>query len=175
MAKVKFSIDLPNLLPAPGQRKRFPHLQKLADDYKLAMREAAKAGQNAMKDRVLDSPPTGSKMDDGRRVDTWTMYDSIGKSRVRENPSRDRRRRTSATVSFGFPADSNGDIKDAPSAPTRGQAGERWRSDPNYFVMQEYGDSMFDELSYPGMKSQEDGVKAAITAFDSYMKRKGYK
>lgn len=175
MAKVKFSVDLPSMLPAPGQRKRFPHLEKIANDAKLAMREAAKAGEEAMKDRVLDSPPTGSKVDDGRRVDTWTMYDSISRSRVKETKSRDRRRRTSATVSFGFPANADGSIKNAPAAPTRGQASDRWRSDPNYFVMQEYGDSMFDDITYPGMFSQRDGAAAAIAAFDSYMKRKGYK
>ncbi len=174
-AKVKFSKDLSQLLPAPGQRTRFPHLQKIVDDTKVALREAARAGEEAMKERVLNSPPTGSKSDDGKRVDTWTMYDSISRSRVREGKQKDRRRRTGASVSFGFPADENGNIKDAPMTPTRVQANERWRSDPNYFVMQEYGDSMFDEAFYPGMFSQQAGMDAAKVAFDSYMKRKGYK
>lgn len=173
--KIKFSVNLPDLLPAPGQRKRFPHLDKVAADIKVGLREAAKAGENAMKDRVLDSPPTGSKNDDGRRVDTWTMYDSISRSKVREKGSRDRRRRSSVSVSFGFPADANGRIKDAPTVPTRGQADERWRSDPNYFVMQEYGDSMFEGIDYPGMFAQKEGSKAAQTAFEGYMKKKGYK
>lgn len=175
MAKVKFSVDLPTLLPAPGQRKRFPHLHKIVEDAKLALRAAARAGEEAMKDRVLDSPPTGSPMDDGRRVDTFTMFDTISRSRVKESKPNDRRRRTSASVSFGFPANNDGSIKNAPAAPTRGQASDRWRSDPNYFVMQEYGDSMFDDITYPGMFSQRDGAAAAIAAFDSYMKRKGYK
>lgn len=175
MAKLTFSKDLQQLLAAPGQRKRFPHLQKIVNDTKVALREAARAGEDAMKGRVLDSPPTGSKSDDGKRVDTFTMFDSIGRSRVREAKQRDRRRKGSASVSFGFPADENGNIKDAPAVPTRGQASEKWRSDPNYFVMQEYGDSMFDEAFYPGMFSQEAGMDAAKTAFDMYMKKKGYK
>ena len=175
MAKVTFSKDLKQLLAAPGQRKRFPHLQKIADDTKVALREAARAGQDAMRGVVLDSPPTGSKSDDGKRVDTFTMFDSIGRSRVRETKQRDRRRRGSVSVSFGFPADKDGNIKDAPAVPTRGQASEKWRSDPNYFVMQEYGDSMFDEAFYPGMFSQKAGMDAAKTAFDMYMKKKGYK
>jgi hypothetical protein len=182
MAKVKFSKNLSQMLPAPGQRKRFPALQKVVDDTKVALREAAKAGEEAMKERVLNSPPTGSRSDDGKRVDTWTMYDSISRSRVREGKQRDRRRRTGASVSFGFPADENGNIKDAPMVPTRGpavpargQGALPWRSDPNYFAMQEYGDSMFDEAFYPGMFSQRAGLDAAKAAFDSYMKRKGYK
>lgn len=175
MAKVNFSKDLKLLLAAPGQRKRFPHLQKIADDTKAALREAARAGEDAMKGVVLNSPPTGNKADDGQRVETFTMFDSIGRSRVRETKQRDRRRRGSVSVSFGFPADENGNIKDAPPVPTRGQASEKWRSDPNYFVMQEYGDSMFDEAFYHGMFSQDVGIEAAKTAFDMYMKKKGYK
>lgn len=175
MTKVKFSVNLPDLLPAPGQRKRFPHLDKVATDIKLGLRSAARAGEEAMKDRVLNSPPTGSRVDDGARVDTFTMFDSISRSKVRETSSRDRRKRSGVSVSFGFPADANGKIKDAPTVPTRGQASERWRSDPNYFVMQEYGDSMFDEITYPGMFAQDAGSVAAQNAFDTYMKKKGYK
>lgn len=175
MIKVKFSLDLKNALPAPGQRKRFPHLNKVVADAKLGLRKAATAGQEAMRDKVLNSPPTGSKFDDGSRIDTWTMFDSISKSRVKEVKPTDQRRRTSASVSFGFPADADGNIKDAPTSPTRGQASDNWRSDPNYFVMQEYGDSMFDEATYPGMFSQKAGLEAAKNAFTEYMKRKGYK
>lgn len=175
MASLKFTLKTSMSLPAQGQRTRFPHLDKIASDVKLALRDAARAGEEAMKNRVLDSPPTGSKVDDGRRVDTWTMYDSISRSKVKEVKPKDRRRRSGVSVSFGFPADVNGQIKDAPAVPTRGQASDRWRSDPNYFVMQEYGDSMFEELSYPGMFAQNDGAKAAEVAFQAHMRKKGYK
>jgi hypothetical protein len=175
MAKVKLNLTKILSLPAPGQRTRYKHLQKLSRDIKGGLTTAVIAGSEAMKDRVVNSPPTGSKVDDGRRVDTWTMYDSIDFSKPREPRSKDRRKRSSVSASFGFPANPDGSIKDAPTSPTRGGGSENWRSDPNYFVMQEYGNSMFDELSYPGMRSQQDGLDAAATAFDSYMKKKGYK
>jgi hypothetical protein len=167
--------DLKKMLAAPGQRKRFPHLRKITKDTKDALTAAAEAGADAMRYTVLNSPPTGNKADDGQRVETFTMFDSIGFSKSVEPRSRDRRRRSSASASFGFPADKDGNIKDAPRVPTRGEASEKWRSDPNYFVMQEYGDSMFDEAFYHGMFSQRAGMDAAQTAFDAYMKKKGYK
>lgn len=175
MAKLNFSKDLKQMIAAPGQRKRFPHLQKIADDAREALKEASKAGESAMRDRVLNSPPTGTKVDDGKRVDTFTMFESIRRSRVRAAKQNDRRRRGSLSVSFGFPADENGNIKDAPVTPINPPKNANWRSDPNYFVMQEYGDSMFDEAFYPGMFSQDAGMDAAKTAFDIYMKKKGYK
>jgi hypothetical protein len=176
MAK-KFSLgeDLKKMLAAPGQRKRFPHLEKIATDTRRALDAAAAAGADAMRYTVLNSPPTGNKADDGQRVETFTMFDSIGRSKAAEPKSKDRRRRSSVSASFGFPADADGNIKDAPAVPTRGQASEKWRSDPNYFVMQEYGDSMFDEAFYHGMFSQRAGLEAARSAFDAYMKKKGYK
>lgn len=176
MAKLKYNISLKGLsFPAPGQKKRFPHLEKVERDLRSSLRNGLKAGEEAMKDRVLNSPPTGSRVDDGRRVDTWTMYDSIGRSQVRAEKSADRRRRRSAKFSFGFPADENGNIAHAPATPTRGPSeNARWRQDPNYFVMQEYGDELFD-VFYPGMFAQEEGRRAFIASFESEMKRKGYK
>jgi hypothetical protein len=177
MAKVKINFNLREVmsLPAPGQRTRYKHLRKLTRDIKDGLEAAVVAGADTMRSRVLDSPPTGSSVDDGRRVDTFTMFDSIGSSKPTEPRSRDRRKRSGVSASFGFPANKDGTIKDAPTAPTRGQAGEHWRSDPNYFVMQEYGESMFDELTYPGMEAQKVGLEVAEKTFTEYMKKKGYK
>lgn len=176
MAKLTYNISLKGLnFPAPGQKKRFPHLEKIEQDLRSSLRIGLRAGEEAMKDRILNSPPTGSRVDDGRRVDTWTMYDSIGRSQVRAEKIQDRRRRRAAKFSFGFPADENGNIADAPATPTRGPSeNPRWRQDPNYFVMQEYGDELFD-VSYPGMFAQEEGRREFISKFESEMKRKGYK
>lgn len=176
MAKLKYNLTVKGFeVPAPGQQKRFPHLEKIESDLRSSIRKALRAGEEAMKDRVLDSPPTGSRKDDGARVDTWTMFDSIGRSQVRAEKVQDRRRRRPLKFSFGFPADENGNIADAPTSPTRGGSDNpRWRQDPNYFVMQEYGDDMFD-VFYPGMYAQQEGRKAFIDSFENEMKRKGYK
>lgn len=158
-------------LPAPGQIMRHPHLKKLRDDVIIAIRESTYVAVDAMRDRVLNSPPTGSRVDDGRRVDTWTMFDSIDRSKTLVEKGIDRRYRQTAIARFGFPANPDGTIADAPATPTRGASqNSKWRQDPNYFAMQEYGDSEYD-VFYPGMFSQAEGESAFREDFDSRLQK----
>ena len=154
-------------LPAPGQIARHPHLQKLRRDIIDSIRKSGNAAVDAMRERVLNSPPTGSPVDDGRRYETGLMHESIDRGRTKVIEGLDRRYRQTAVASFGFPAGPNGGIGDAPGrAPgTRG-----WKEDADYFARQEYGKDDYD-VSYPGMYAQEQGVIAFYKTFDEEMAR----
>lgn len=158
-------------LPAPGQIMRHPHLKKLRRDVIDAIRESTNVAVDAMRDRVLNAPPTGSPVDDGARYDTGTMYESIDRSKTLVKPGLDRRYRQQAVARFGFPANPDGTIADAPAAPARPSKNpSRWREDPNYFAMQEYGDTEFD-VFYPGMFSQTAGELAFRQDFDKRIEK----
>ena len=172
----KRSKNLGKGLPSLPKQVMYPHLKKMVKQIQEGLRIAAKAGQEAMQNKILNSP-TYSARHNGRRYNTGTMFESVGKSNVKTAYPDDKRMRGSASVSFGFPAYPDGRIKDAPTNPSGPPREESlaWRSDPNYFVMQEYGDSMFDEATYPGMFSQAAGYRAAVEAFETYLKRKKIK
>jgi hypothetical protein len=149
---------------------------------------AAYKGAEAMRDKVLNSP-TGTSWHEAinkergnqslsARYETGTMFESIARTRGKIIANKDRRRRSSAVASFGWPLDSSGIIKDAPTSPTsKGKKmpdGPGWRSDPKYFMMQEYGFNNEGDM-VPGMFSQRAGVKAAKEALDAIFDKRGYK
>lgn len=146
---------------------------------------AAYRGAEAMRNKILDSP-TGTSWHKavsemrghpGGRVDTGTMLGAATRNRGRIEAPRDRRMAARAIAAFGWPANSDGLIKDAPSSPA-GPPGEgsweEWRTDPRYFVMQEYG---FDNEGdwVPGMYSQREGVKAAAQVLQEFYRKNGFK
>jgi hypothetical protein len=177
-------LDLKNPIANAANRRRYPWLQKVANDLVKATDEAAKAGANAMRDKILDSPtnrPWHKAINKergntpGARYETGTMYESVkaGKSKIVE--SKDRRRRGSVQGSFGWPATADGDIADAPMSPiVRNPDGPGWREDPKYFRMQEFGFKLEDHR-VPGMNSQVEGLKAAMIKIQSEMRKRGYK
>ncbi len=154
-------------------------MQKKAAEIKRAVTRAGVAGAKSMRETILDSP-TGSMWhgrrnafrakyrpaigngitnQDGSRIETGNMYNSVSYKRGKAIPDSDRRKKQGVTGGFGWPATQSGGIKDAPSSPmpkSRNPDNEKWRSDPRYFAMQEYG---FE--STPGMDSQR---KASIEA-----------
>jgi len=94
--------------------------------------------------------------------------------------NRDKRKRSTAVASFGWPADSNGMPKDLPRSPmTKGKRSpdnpyQQWHEDPRYHMMQEYGfDNEGEDV--PGMFSQNAGAEAAKLALDEIFKKRGYK
>jgi hypothetical protein len=159
--------------------KKSPAMQKLAREIKRAVTRAGMAGANSMRETILDSPtgsmwhgrrnafrrkyrePIGNGVvnKDGSRIETGNMYNSVSYKRGKAIPDSDRRKKQGVIGGFGWPATQSGDIKDAPSSPmakSRNPDNEKWRSDPRYFAMQEYGFG-----TTPGMDSQE---KASIIA-----------
>lgn len=157
----------PFALPAPGQMMRHPHLLKLRRDIIDSIRKSGVAAVDAMRERVLNSPPTGSPYDDGQRIDTGLMFESIERGKTVIQPGLDRRYRQTAIASFGFPAGPHGGIGDAPGR-TPGARG--WSEDSDYFARQEYGKDDYD-VSYPGMYAQNAGRKAFMEEFDREMSR----
>lgn len=154
-------------LPAPGQLVRHPHLVKLRRDILESIRKSGNAAVEAMRERVLNSPATGSPMDDGARYDTGLMFESIDRGRTKVRDGLDRRYRQTAIASFGFPAGANGGIADAPG---RAPGARGWREDADYFARQEYGNSEYD-VSYPGMFAQEQGKIVFDKTFDAELAR----
>lgn len=184
VAPIFSDLDPKNPIANAANRKKYPWLEKVAEDMRRSAGYGAFKGADAMRGKILDSP-TGSSWHKainrdrgnppGARFETGTMYNSVSRTYGRIVPSRDARKRGSVTASFGWPADADGIIKDAPSAPKgRMPDGPGWRDDPKYFLMQEYG---FDNegRSVPGMRSQAAGVEAAKKAIQEELKRRGYK
>ena len=146
---------------------------------------AAYRGAQAMRDKILNSPTNSNwhrivseqRGHPGGRYDTGTMYGAVTYNRGRIEFPKDLRRSGKAIAAFGWPSNSSGDIKDAPTAPAGppgfGSWGE-WRQDPRYFVMQEYG---FDNegVDVPGMYSQKAGAIAADAVMDEFFRKNGYK
>jgi hypothetical protein len=153
--------------------KRNPAMLKKSKEIKRAVTRAGMAGAKSMRETILDSP-TGSIWHgrknefratrqgigaegvtnrSGSRIETGNMYNSVSFKRGKAIPDSDRRKRQGVTGGFGWPADGSGNIKDAPSSPmprSREPDMANWRSDPRYFVMQEYGFG-----GTPGMFSQQ--------------------
>lgn len=165
--------------------KNNPAMQKLAKDLKLAVSRAGLAGAKSMRATILDSPtgtiwhrrtniwrgqnkPAINGKDGsvnnswGSRLDSGNMYNSVSRKYGKVVPGKDKRYKQDIVGGFGWPADSEGNIKNAPSSPMSRSRNpdpvkhsmKPWRSDPNYFAIQEY------EGRNP-MNSQE---KAAIEA-----------
>jgi hypothetical protein len=159
--------------------KRNPAMLKKAQEIKRAVTRAGVAGAKSMRETILDSP-TGSMWhgrrnafrakyrpaigngitnQDGSRIETGNMYNSVSYKRGKSVPDSDKRKKQGVTGGFGWPATESGAIKNAPSSPmskSRNPDTENWRSDPRYFSMQEYGFG-----STPGMNSQ---TKASMKA-----------
>lgn len=159
--------------------KKNPAMLKKAQKIKRAVTRAGVAGAKSMRETILDSP-TGSLWHGrknefratrpgigregvtnkaGSRIETGNMYNSVSYKRGKAIPDSDRRKRQGVTGGFGWPATEAGEIKNAPSSPMPGSREPdmaNWRSDPRYFVMQEYG---FDGT--PGMFSQREAAKIA--------------
>jgi hypothetical protein len=183
-------LDLKNPVANAANRKKYPWLQKVAEDLRDATTEAAKAGASAMRDTILNSP-TGSDWHVGiniqrgkrppyinmwgSRYETGTMYNSVDFRKGRITQAKDRRRRGSVNASFGWPATASGQIADAPTSPIgRKPDGPGWRDDPKYFVMQEYGFNN-EGTAVPGMNSQKAGLDAAMIKIQQEMRKRGYK
>ncbi len=177
-------LDLKNPIANAANRKKYPWLQKVANDLAGATTEAAKAGKDAMQWKILTSP-TGSSwhkaINDkrgnptGARYETGTMFNSVDfrKGRIVEN--KDRRRRGSVQASFGWPAAPDGTVDDAPTSPIgRSPDGPGWREDPKYFLMQEFGFEL-EGRNVPGMEAQKAGLDAAMIKIQTEMRKRGYK
>lgn len=183
-------IDPKNPIANAANRKKYPWLEKIAQDMRIAAGRAAAAGADAMRDKILNSP-TGSSWHIainiergkrppninqwGSRYETGTMFNLVSANRGKIVENADRRRRGSVTAGFGWPAMSDGTIKDAPSSPVgRAPDGPGWRTDPKYFLMQEYGfNNMGDQVE--GMYSQQAGVEAAKLVLNNELRKMGYK
>jgi len=177
-------LDLKNPVANAANRKKYPWLQKVADDLRDATTEAARAGADAMRDKILDSP-TGTNWHKGinkergnpigARYETGTMWGSVASTRGRIVQNKDRRRRGSVQASFGWPATQSGDIADAPTTPMfRSPDGPGWREDPKYFKMQEFGFDL-EGRKVPGMQAQEHGLKVAMIKIQEEVRKRGYK
>lgn len=178
-------IDLKNPIASPANLKKYPWLAKIAEDMRRSAGFAAYHGAKAMREKILDSPIPDSyshRMVNARRgnppnarYETGTMYNSVSFNRGSISHPKDQRRRGSVSAGFGWPADENGIIKDAPTSPIGRQPdGAGWRDDPKYFMMQEYG-FPHEGRTVPGMFSQRAGVEAAKIALNEELKRRGYK
>jgi hypothetical protein len=159
-------------------------LEEEAQNVRKAVRFASRAAARAMKDKILDSP-TGSKWHsainsmrgnpDGARLETGTMYDAVASMEPKIVENADRRRQSAVVGGFGWPADANGNIKDAsPRRRSQADPDGDWRTDPKYFMMQEYGFDLDGDF-VPGMHAQQAGVEAFKTNLDEYWKKRGYK
>lgn len=149
---------------------------------------AAYKGADAMREKILNSP-TGTKWHakysadrgkPGARYETGTMFESVARTYGKIIANQDRRKRSSAVASFGWPADANGMPKDLPRNPlTKGKRlpdnpYQQWHEDPRYHMMQEYGfDNEGEEVE--GMFSQRAGVEAAKLALNQMFAKRGYK
>ena len=182
MAKRNLPIEIA-VANAVARRKN-AILEEEAQNVRKAVRFASRAAARAMKDRILDSP-TGSKWHtaintmrgnpDGARLETGTMYDAVGSLEPKIVENADRRRQASIIGGFGWPADANGNIKDAsPRRRSQADPDGDWRTDPKYFMMQEYGFDL-DGDWVPGMFAQQAGVEAFKQKLDEYWQKRGYK
>ena len=179
-------LDPKNPVANKNNRKKYPWLEKVAEDMRRSAGFAAYKGAQAMREKILDSPTNrpGSKWHEmanarrgnpsGARYETGTMYNSVSRTYGRIVYGQDARRRGSVTAGFGWPADSDGKISEAPASPIGRQPdGPGWRDDPRYFEMQEYG-FPHEGHDVPGMESQAAGVEAAKRALTEELKRRGY-
>jgi hypothetical protein len=173
--------------------KKNPAMQKLARELRLAISRAGLAGAKSMRETILNSPTgtiwherkniwraankpaingkDGSVNNDsgiGARLDSGNMYNSVSRKYGKVIPGKDKRYQQEIVGGFGWPADSSGNIKDAPSSPMSrsrdpdpvSPSMKPWRSDPNYFAIQEY------EGRNP-MNSQEKASAAAQIVLDA--------
>ncbi len=189
MAKIK----LTGIVSPEYILKKSPAGKKLANEIRLAVSRAGIAGAKAMRERILDSP-TGSDWHTrrnawrgmsrpsingkdgpvnnswGSRLETGNMYNSVSANYAKIVPGRDRRNRQNIVGGFGWPATSDGNIRQAPSRPinrSRQPDTRNWGADRNYFEMQEYG---LGNIGSP-MLSQEYGRIAALRKFNQEMER----
>lgn len=168
---------------------------KVAKEAEVTRRAAGFAAfkaAEAMRDKILNSPTTegGDTSSwhkkanaergnpENARYETGTMFESVSRTRGKIVPNADRRKQSSVVASFGWPATESGTIKDAPVSPTtkgtRNPDGPGWRSDPRYFLMQEYGFDNEGDWVW-GMWSQRVGAQAAKIAMDAFFAKRGYK
>ena len=106
---------------------------------------------------------------EGSRMETGNMYNSVSYKRGKIVSGPDKRFKQDIVGGFGWPADSSGNIKDAPGSPmsrSRDSDTTNWRQDPRYFVMQEYGFGIT-----PGMNSQDKARAAAQIVLDAEVAR----
>jgi hypothetical protein len=188
MAKKSYALPISIAVGNELNRLVNARVKRESEFVRRAVGYAAYKGAQAMRDKVLNSP-TGTSWHEAinkqrgnqslsARYETGTMFESIGRTygKIIANP--DRRKRSNAVASFGWPLDSSGIIKDAPINPTskgkRMPDGPGWRSDPKYFMMQEYGFNNEGDM-VPGMFSQRSGVAAAKLALDEIFAKRGYK
>jgi hypothetical protein len=187
MAKKAYGLKLNIAVGNELNRLVNVRVAKESEFIRRAVGYAAYKGADAMRDKVLNSP-TGTKwhraINEQRgnptaaRYETGTMFESIARTYGKIIPNQDRRKRSAAVASFGWPVDSSDTIKDAPMSPTtkgtRMPDGPGWRSDPKYFMMQEYGFNNEGDM-VPGMFSQRAGVEAAKLALNEIFAKRGYK
>jgi hypothetical protein len=186
MAKNGFGLKLNIAVGNEFNRLINARVARESEFIRRAVGYAAYKGAEAMRDKVLNSP-TGTNWhkaisrERGKpdaRYETGTMFESIGRTYGKIIANQDRRKQSSAIASFGWPLDNSGIIKDAPMSPlTKGKQmpdGPGWRSDPKYFMMQEYGFNNEGDM-VPGMFSQRAGVEAAKLALDQIFAKRGYK
>jgi hypothetical protein len=189
---VKWSLNVGNEFNRMVNAK----VAKEAEVTRRAAGFAAFKAADAMRDKILNSP-TATEWHkrinkergnpEGARYETGTMFESVSRTYGKIVANADRRKQSSVVASFGWPAAEDGTIKDAPMNPmTKGtrrpdgpqwsQPGWGWRSDPRYFLMQEY-DKQYDgnpEIT-KGMHAQRAGVEAAKIAMDAFFAKRGYK
>lgn len=180
---VKWSLNVGNEFNRMVNAK----VAKEAEVTRRAAGFAAYKAADAMRDKILNSP-TASRWHkaineqrnnpEGARYETGTMYESVSRTYGKIVANADRRKQSKVVASFGWPANSDGTIKDAPMNPTtkgtRNPDGPGWRSDPRYFMMQEYGFDNEGDWVW-GMQSQRAGVEAAKIAMDAFFAKRGYK
>jgi hypothetical protein len=175
--------------------KKNPAMRKKAAEIKRAVTRAGMAGAKEMRRVILEDSSTGSiwhsrrnafrakyrpaigtegvRNQDGSRIETGNMYNSVSYKRGKAVADSDRRRRQGVTGGFGWPATEGGEIKNAPSSPiskSRNPDTPNWRSDPRYFAMQEYGFG-----STEGMNSQRKAAREALRVLREELAKVGVK
>lgn len=188
MPKKNYALPLERLVGNQLNRLINARVARESEFVRRAVGYAAYKGAQAMRDKILNSP-TGTNWHakyselrgkPGARYETGTMFESVGRTYGKIIPNRDRRRRSSAVASFGWPADSNGMPKDLPRNPlTKGKRlpdnpYQQWHEDPRYHMMQEYGFDNEGEM-VEGMFSQRAGAEAAKLALKEIFDKRGYK
>ena len=185
-------LKLENILSPEYILKKNPEMQKLSRELKLAVSRAGMAGANSMRDTILNSP-TGSLWHKrqniwrstnrpaingkggsvnntwGSRIETGNMYNSVSYKRGKTVQGADKRFKQGIVGGFGWPANEDGSIRDAPSSPmdrSRTPDTPNWRTDARYFAMQEYG---FDKT--PGMNSQQVALNVARTKLEEEIRK----
>ena len=188
MAKKAYGLKLNIAVGNELNRLVNARVAKESEFIRRAVGYAAYKGAEAMRDKILDSP-TSTKWHayysslrgkPGARYETGTMFESVSRTYGKIVTNQDRRKRSTAVASFGWPADENGIPKDLPRNPlTKGKRMpdnpyNQWHEDPRYHLMQEYGfDNEGEQVE--GMFSQRAGAIAAKEALNKMFAKRGYK